>query len=221
MTRFKLATLALTLAFAACTKPTATGSTDNWGADAGSLPQTQPLAPGKLGAVVPSGTNTYPRAFYNASPPSPTSGDSVNLQTDSSGNLKVAGTISATVDTSALATSAKQDTGNTSLGTIATNTPAKGTAVMTGSEPVTLATDDTLTNKLTQPTTSAAVTPSDSTVLACGKGLWIGTAGNLSLKLSGDSSAVTWKNVPSGSWTAGNVIRVMVATTAADIVCLN
>lgn len=111
MTRFKLATLALTLAFAACTKPTATGSTDNWGSDAGSLPQTQPLAPGKLGAVVPSGANVYPRGFYNASPPAPTSGDSVNLQTDSSGNLKIAGTITATVDTSLISTSANQTNG--------------------------------------------------------------------------------------------------------------
>lgn len=100
------------------------------------------------------------------------------------------------------------------------NIPAKGTATMSGSTPVTLATDDTVALKLTQPTTSAAVTPSDSTVLACAKGLWVGTAGNLSLKLSSDSSAVTWKNVPSGTFVPGSVIRVMAATTAQDIVCL-
>jgi len=88
--------------------------------------------------------------------------------------------------------------------------------------PVTVTGSATVDNSaLTQPTASSAVTPSDSTVLACGKGLWIGTAGNLSLKLSSDSSAQTWKNVPSGSFTPGNIIRVMVATTAADIVCLN
>jgi len=136
--------------------------------------------------------------------------------------VPVSGTI--TVDTSALATNALQTTGNTSLSTIATNTgaiPAKGTAAMAASTPVTIATDDTVSLKLTQPTTSAAVTASDSTVLACGKGLWVGTAGNLSLKLSGDSSAVTWSNVPSGMFVPGNVIRVMAATTATNVVCLN
>ncbi len=56
----------------------------------------------------------------------------------------VSGTLTATIDESTLATSAKQDTGNTSLASIDTKSPAKGTAVMTGSIPVTLATNDTI-----------------------------------------------------------------------------
>src|SRR5690349_1600928 len=51
----------------------------------------------------------------------------------------------------ALATAAKQDTGNTSLSTISTTlttidgkTPSKGTAAMAASSPVTTATDDTV-----------------------------------------------------------------------------
>lgn len=109
-------------------------------------------------------------------------------------------------------------TGSISPGTIGQATMANSAPVVIASNQSSVAVNDTA---LAQPTVSSAVTPSDSTVLACGKGLWIGTAGNLSLKLSGDSAAVTWKNVPSGSFTPGNVIRVMVATTAADVVCLN
>ncbi len=41
-------------------------------------------------------------------------------------------------------TAAKQDTGNTSLASLDTKQPGKGTAVMAGATPVTIATDDTL-----------------------------------------------------------------------------
>lgn len=76
---------------------------------------------------------------------------------------------------------------------------------------------------LKQPTLSVAVTASDSTDLTatCTKGLWVGTTGNLSVKLAGDSSATTWKNLPSGTYVPGAYARVMAATTAADIVCLS
>lgn len=107
---------------------------------------------------------------------------SVTMASDQAA-IPVSGTITATVDTSLLATEA----------TVAT---------------------------LKQPTATSAVTASDATALTCTKGLWVGTAGNLSLKLSGDSAAVTWKNVPSGTYVPGSVIRVMAATTAADVVCL-
>ena len=74
-----------------------------------------------------------------------------------------------------------------------------------------------------QPTLSAAVTKSDSTDLAatCTKGVWVGTGGDLSVKLAGDSTATTWKNVPSGTYVPGAYSRVMAATTAADVVCLS
>ena len=160
-------------------------------------------------AVLPSGNGQTTKA------------QSLSVTIASDQTVPVSGTIS--VDTSALATAAKQDTGNSSLATIGTNTgriPSQGSAAMAGSIPVTIATDDTVSAKLTQPTASSAVTASDSTVLACTKGLWVGTAGNLSLKLSADSSAVPWNNVPSGTYVPGSVIRVMAATTATNIVCL-
>lgn len=125
-----LSVLALVVASGGC-KRGPVGSTDKGAPDAG------PSAPVHFGAVVPGGQNTYPRGFYNTTPPSPANGDSVNLQTDSAGNLLVSGTIS--VNTGGLATSANQSTEITSLA----NIPAKGTAVMTGSMPVTLATNDT------------------------------------------------------------------------------
>lgn len=48
------------------------------------------------------------------------------------------------VSVSGVATEAKQDAGNTSVASLDTKQPSKGTAVMTGSSPVTIATDDTL-----------------------------------------------------------------------------
>jgi len=75
---------------------------------------------------------------------------------------------------------------------------------------------------LKQPTRSVAVTKSDATDLTatCTKGLWVGTTGDLSVKLAGDSTATTWKNVPNGTYIPGAYSRVMAATAAADIVCL-
>lgn len=138
--------------------------------------------------------------------------------------LPISGTVS--VDTSALATGAKQDTGNTSVASIDTKTPAKGTAIMTGSTPVTIATDDTAINLLKQPTRTAAVTISDSTDLTstCTKGLFVGVGGNIAIKASADSSAVTLKNVPSGVYLPGALARVMSTnttgcTSAGDCVC--
>lgn len=98
-----------------------------------------------------------------------------------------------------------------------------GSTTMSGAIAVTIATDDTMFSAIKQPTKSVAVTPSDSTDLTgtATKGLWVGTAGNLSVKLSGDSSATTWKNVASGTYVPGNFIRVMAATTATDIVALS
>lgn len=119
-----------------------------------------------------------------------------DLPTDANGIPKVTiagATVDVDVDVSALATSAKQDTGNTSLSSIdtklssqataanqstantslssiATNTgriPAQGTAAMAASTPITIATNDTqlaaLILALSVPTTFTSVTPSDST----------------------------------------------------------
>lgn len=71
---------------------------------------------------------------------------------------------------------------------------------------------------LQQPTKFASVVKSDSTdiTLTATKGLWVGTAGDLIAKGT-DGVAVTFK-VVSGSYVPGAFSRVMVATTAADIV---
>jgi hypothetical protein len=150
-----------------------------------------------------------------------------------------------TVSGTGLATSAKQDTAQTSLGTLVTNTTALATSALqttanTKLDSIVTATGTTLhadvdgletlvtaTNAalqlLKQPTLSVAVTASDATDLTatCTKGLWVGTGGNLSVKLAGDSAATTWKNVPAGTYVPGAYSRVMAATTAADVVCLS
>ena len=93
------------------------------------------------------------------------------------------------------ATAAKQDTGNTSLASIL------AAALL-----------------LEQPQTAATVTLSDSTTVAFTKGLWVGTGGDLAVTLVG-GSAVTLKNVPSGTYVPGSVIHVMTTnTTASNVV---
>jgi hypothetical protein len=101
-----------------------------------------------------------------------------------------------------LATSAKQDTGNTSLATVATNTGTTATST-------------------TDPTTSVAITKSDSTDLSATvtKGIWVGTGGDVAIKLTGDSAPVTLSNVPSGTFIPGKFARVMSTnTTASNII---
>ena len=62
--------------------------------------------------------------------------DGVATLVSASDPLPITGTV--TVDTSALATSAKQNTGNTSLGSIDTKTPSLGQALAASSVPVVL-----------------------------------------------------------------------------------
>lgn len=96
--------------------------------------------------------------------------------------------------------------------------PATSDAV----ETVTISSSDASVALLKQPTRSASVTPSDSTDITATatKGLWVGTAGDLSVKFAGDSSATLLKNVPSGTYVPGAFARVMAATTASNIVSL-
>jgi hypothetical protein len=65
-------------------------------------------------------------------------------------------------------------------------------------------------------TAYGAVTKSDSTALEF-HALWIGTAGDVVVKITADADPVTFKNVPVG-WLPVCGERVMAATTAADIV---
>lgn len=66
----------------------------------------------------------------------------------------------------------------------------------------------------------AAVTPSDSTDLTGCRALWIGGAGNLSLKCVDDSAAVTIAIPNAGVLLPVFAARVMAATTATSIVAL-
>jgi hypothetical protein len=69
-------------------------------------------------------------------------------------------------------------------------------------------------------TTAVAVTPSDSTALTS-RAVWIGGAGNLSVRLSGaTSTTVVFTNIPDGSLLPLSVVRIMAATTATNIVVL-
>ncbi len=67
---------------------------------------------------------------------------------------------------------------------------------------------------------AAAVTKSDSILLKDVRGLWIGTAGDLTVTLPDDSTA-TLKNVANGSLILIKAKFVNAASTAADIVALS
>ena len=65
----------------------------------------------------------------------------------------------------------------------------------------------------------ADVTKSDVTVFDAPQAIYVGTGGDIALRLIGDSTVVTYKNVPSGSWLPVLADKVMSTdTTASDIV---
>lgn len=70
---------------------------------------------------------------------------------------------------------------------------------------------------LSQPTVAATVTTHDTNAQVATKGLWVGTGGNITGRLSGDGADRVWKNIPSGTYVPGNFVLIKVATTAADI----
>lgn len=75
--------------------------------------------------------------------------------------------------------------------------------------------------KVIPATTAAAVTPSDSTALTS-RAVWVGGAGDLSVRLSGATgTTVVFTAVPAGSLLPISVVRVMAATTATNINVLN
>lgn len=68
---------------------------------------------------------------------------------------------------------------------------------------------------------SVAVSPSDSTVLSVTQALWVGTSGNVAVVHHGDSSAVTYRNVSSGTLLPIQVTKVMSTnTTASNILAI-
>jgi hypothetical protein len=66
---------------------------------------------------------------------------------------------------------------------------------------------------------AAAVTPSDTTELNC-RALYIGGTGNVLVHMPNRSGPVTFSNVLAGTVLPVSVRRVLVATTATDIVAL-
>ncbi len=105
------------------------------------------------------------------------------------GKLEIGASV--TIDTTGLATSAKQDTLLAAVVALA------------------------------QPTLVTAVTKSDSTdtTATASKGIWVGTAGDLAVKPTGSNTAVTLTNVPSGTFIPGSYQRIMSTnTTASNIV---
>tara|TARA_R110002051_G_scaffold294011_1_gene359174 strand:- start:45 stop:281 length:237 start_codon:yes stop_codon:yes gene_type:complete len=68
-------------------------------------------------------------------------------------------------------------------------------------------------------TRHAEVTKSDVTVFDAPQAIYVGTGGDIALRLIGDSTVVTYSNVPSGSWLPVLADKVMSTnTTASNIV---
>jgi len=65
----------------------------------------------------------------------------------------------------------------------------------------------------------AAVTKSDVTVFDAPQAIYVGTGGDIALRLIGDSTVVTYTNVPNGTFLPVLCDKVMSTnTTASDIV---
>lgn len=71
-----------------------------------------------------------------------------------------------------------------------------------------------------QGSVQSAVTPSDDTVLTAGA-LFIGTAGDVKLKLIGSSTVLIYKNIQDGTYLPLKVDMVYATgTTASDIIII-
>lgn len=83
---------------------------------------------------------------------------------------------------------------------------------------VALATDDEFGVGSAVPNKVTEVTKSDSTDLAglANKGLFVGTGGNLAVRMKGQVAAVTIPNVQDGSFIEGDFDRVMSTNTTAS-----
>lgn len=68
---------------------------------------------------------------------------------------------------------------------------------------------------------ASAVTPSDTTTFdPPGRGVWVGTTGNLAVRMAGDQSVVTFVGVPAGYLLPIAVDRIMSANTTATSIIL-
>jgi len=68
-------------------------------------------------------------------------------------------------------------------------------------------------------TRHAEVTKSDSTVFDSPQAIFVGTGGDIALRLIGNSTTVTYKNIPDGTFLPVLADKVLsTGTTASDIV---
>ncbi len=68
-------------------------------------------------------------------------------------------------------------------------------------------------------TRHADVTKSDVTVFDAPQAIYVGTGGDIALRLIGDSTTAVYKNVPSGTWMPMLADQVLsTGTTASDII---
>ena len=74
-------------------------------------------------------------------------------------------------------------------------------------------------DQLDSPVTNAfAVTPADSELTNWTRAVWVGGAGNLTVILADDSSAVEIEDIPAGSLLPIRCKQIRAATTATKIV---
>lgn len=143
------------------------------------------------------------------------------LLTSIDGNITACDTGAVVVASSALPSGASTEATLSALSAKVTACNTGAVVVSSSALPSGAATEATLTTVNTSashPTTSASVTPSDSTDLTgtATKGIWVGVAGNVAVKMKSDSSAVTLQNVPSGTYIPGSFSRVMSTNTTAS-----
>lgn len=73
----------------------------------------------------------------------------------------------------------------------------------------------------TRPAAKAVVvTPSDSTLLAVTRGLFVGTGGEVLVDMAEQGTDILFLNVPNGTFMPIQVIRVKAGSTASDIIAL-
>lgn len=67
---------------------------------------------------------------------------------------------------------------------------------------------------------AAAVTPSDSTIIPVSRALYVGTTGNLSVRMADSQATVLFSNVPVGIFPVQVDMVFASSTTASNIVAM-
>lgn len=67
---------------------------------------------------------------------------------------------------------------------------------------------------------AAAVTPADTALTNTPRALYVGTGGDVVVYMKGSTTAITFANVPGGTWLPLRVDQVRAATDASDIVAV-